>query len=72
MISHDISPAFPQCQESVGFLSPMSAQEEQAGGAEILLASLTGAKRVSLLEAGQDLICFFFCRRLKRVQYICP
>lgn len=49
----------PQRQESVGFLSPMSAQEEQAGGAEILLASLTGAKRVSLLEAGQDLICFF-------------
>ena len=26
-------------------------KEEQAGGAEILLASLTGAKRVSLLEA---------------------
>ncbi|CAL1131792.1 unnamed protein product [Cladocopium goreaui] len=28
----------------------LSREEEQAGGAEILLASLTGAKRVSLLE----------------------
>ena len=35
-------------------------KEEQAGGAEILLASLTGAKRVSLLEACNFWASFLF------------
>ena len=38
----------------------LSREEEQAGGAEILLASLTGAKRVSLLEAAPDQKWRFF------------
>lgn len=46
-------------------------KEEQAGGAEILLASLTGAKRVSLLEAAGNFWVFLASSKTVAIPSAC-